>query len=42
MQNKSEYLIDLIFKKLKKHNSKKINLEKVEIIKFINFLTNNS
>ena len=37
MRNKKEYLIEVIFNKLKK-NSKSINLEKKEFTKFINFL----
>tara|TARA_B100000941_G_scaffold77293_1_gene52733 strand:- start:714 stop:845 length:132 start_codon:yes stop_codon:yes gene_type:complete len=41
MKNKSEYLIDLILMKLKKINSRKINLEKDEFIEFIDLLKNN-
>ena len=41
MLNKKEYLMEVIFNKLKK-NSKKINLEKKEFIDFINFLMNNN
>ena len=41
MPNKKQYLLELIFKKLKK-NSKKINLEKKEFTEFINFLINNN
>ena len=41
MKNKSEYLIDLILMKLKKINSRKINLEKHEFIEFIDLLKNN-
>ena len=37
MPNKKEYLLEVIFSKLKK-NSKNINLEKKEFIKFINLL----
>ena len=37
MSNKKEYLLEVIFNKLKK-NSKNINLEKKELTKFINFL----
>ena len=37
MMNKKEYLLEVIFNKLKK-NSKNINLEKKEFIKFINLL----
>ena len=39
MLNKKEYLLEVIFNKLKK-NSKNINLEKNEFNKFINFLIN--
>ena len=39
MRNKKEYLLEVIFNKLKK-NSKNINLEKNEFTKFINFLIN--
>ena len=35
MTPKSEHLIDLIFKKLKTHNKKKIFLEKESLNKFI-------
>ena len=35
MSQKSEYLVDLIFKKLKKYNSKEISLEKENLKKFI-------
>ena len=41
MQNKKDYLVELIFNKLK-INSRKINLEKKEFTKFINFLINNN
>ena len=41
MSNK-EYLIDLIFNKLKKNDARKINLEKKEFTKFINYLINNN
>ena len=37
--SKKEFLLEVIFKKLKK-NSKNINLEKKEFTKFINFLIN--
>ena len=40
MINKREYLLEVIFNKLKK-TPKKINLEKKEFTEFINFLTNN-
>ena len=39
MRNKKEYLLEVIFNKLKT-NSKNINLEKKEFTKFINFLIN--
>ena len=42
MAHNYEYLIDLIFKKLKNNNSRKINLEKKEFVKFIKFLINNN
>ena len=42
MIKNKEFLIELIFKKLKKNNSRKINLEKKEFTKFINSLINNS
>ena len=35
MNPKSEYLVDLIFKKLKDYNSKEIHLEKKVLKKFI-------
>ena len=35
MTPKSEYLIDIIFKKLKNYNSKEILLEKENLKKFI-------
>lgn len=41
MHNKKEYLLEVIFNKLKK-NSKNINLEKNEFTKFINFLINDN
>ena len=41
MSNKKENLIDLIFKKLKNNNSRKINLEKNEFTEFINSIINN-
>ena len=41
MLNKKEYLLEVIFNKLKK-NSKKVNLEKKEFTEFINFLINNN
>ena len=42
MLNNKEFLMELIFKKLKKNNSRKINLKKKEFTKFINSLINNS
>ena len=41
MAHKKEYLLEVIFNKLKK-NSKTINLEKKDFIEFINFLINNN
>ena len=41
MLNKKEYLLEVIFNKLKK-NPKEINLEKKEFTEFINFLINNN
>ncbi len=41
MTNKKEYLMELIFNKLK-NNSRKISLEKKEFTKFINLLINNN
>ena len=41
MPNKKDYLLEVIFNKLKK-NSKKINLEKKEFTKFINLLINDN
>ena len=38
MSKKSVYLVDLIFKKLKKYKSKEIILEKENLKKFINSL----
>ena len=38
MTKKSEYLIDLIFKKLKTYKNKKIFLEKENLDKFISSL----
>ena len=38
MNPKSEYLVDLIFKKLKNYKNKKILLEKENLNKFILFL----
>ena len=41
MSNKKDYLLEVIFNKLKKQ-SKNINLEKKEFNKFINFLINDN
>ncbi|ABM72057.1 Conserved hypothetical protein [Prochlorococcus marinus str. MIT 9515] len=41
MSKNKEYLIELIFKKLNS-NSRKINLQKKEFTKFINFLISNN
>ena len=38
MNPKSEYLIDLIFKKLKNYKAKEITLERETLRKFINSL----
>ena len=38
MNEKSEYLVDLIFKKFKNYKTKKIYLEKENLKKFINSL----
>ena len=40
MLDKKEYLIGLIFKKLKSNNSRKIKLEIEQFTKFINLLIN--
>ena len=42
MSNEKEYLIDLILKKLKKNNIRKIILEKKEFTKFVDSLINNN
>ena len=42
MSNNKEYLIELIFKKLKNNNLRKINLKKKEFTDFINFLIKNN
>ncbi len=42
MPNNKEYLIELIFNKLKYNKSRKINLNKEEFTQFINFLINNN
>ena len=41
MHNKKDYLLEVIYKKLKE-KSKKINLKKEEFTVFINFLINNN
>ena len=41
MPSKKEYLLEVIFKRLKK-SSKKINLDKKEFTEFINFLIKNN
>ena len=38
MTKNKEYLMELIFKKLKNNKSRKINLKKEEFTKFIKFL----
>ena len=38
MSLKSEYLVDLIFKKLKNYQNKEIFLEKGDLNKFISYL----
>ena len=42
MSKKKEYLIELIFKKLRNNSSKKLNLEKNELTEFINSLIKNN
>ena len=42
MPQDKEHLIELIFTKLKNINSRKINLEKKEFVKFVNYLINNN
>ena len=42
MPNKKEYLLEVIFNKLKNKKPKEINLEKKEFTEFINFLINNN
>ena len=42
MTKKLQNLSDIIFNKLKKNKSRKINLEKDELDKFFNFLINKS
>ena len=42
MKNNKEYLMELIFRKLKNNKIRKINLEKKEFTEFINSLINNN
>ena len=42
MPSKSEYLVDLIFKKLKNYKAKKIYLEEKNLNEFISSLFNES
>ena len=42
MANDKEYIIELIYKKLKNNKSRKINLQKREFSEFIKFLINNN
>ena len=42
MLNNKDYLIELIFKKLKENKSRKINLEKKEFYEFIKFIIDNN
>ena len=42
MPNNKEYLMELIFKKLKNNKSRRINLKKEEFSEFIKFLINNN
>ena len=42
MFNNKEYLIKLIYKKLKNNKSRKINLQESEFAEFIKFLINNN
>ncbi len=41
MHKNQEYLIELIFEKLKKIKSRKLNLNKKDFSKFIEYLINN-
>ena len=41
MFNEKQDLVEIIFKKLKKYSNRKINLEKKEFNKFVNYLINN-
>ena len=42
MLRDKEFMIDALFRKLKNIRSRKINLEKAELTKFINYLINNN
>ena len=42
MLNNKEYIMELIFEKLKNNKSRKLNLEKKEFTEFIKFLINNN
>ena len=42
MKNNKEYLMELIFRKLKNNKIRKINLEKKEFTEFIDSLINNN
>ena len=42
MARNKEFLIELIYKKLKNNNLRKIELEKNELNEFINYLINNN
>ena len=42
MSKKKQNLLELIFKKLKNNNIRKINLEKKEFTEFINYLIKNN
>ncbi len=42
MSKNKEFLIELIYKKLKNNSLRKIDLEKMEFTKFINSLINNN
>ena len=42
MPNNKEFLIELIFNKLKYNSCRKINLDQKEFVRFINFLINDN
>ena len=42
MSNNKEYLIEIIYKKLKNTSSRQINLEQTQLTEFINSLINNN